>query len=493
MTGISQHGTHLDAEQVAAFAEGVLPEHERLWVLSHTAECALCRDIIFLTLEPAQAEMPVPERAPWWKVWVGPRLLGGSVAFAILMLVLGVFLWSRSETVRKSTPVVALNGEQAPTTPRSSEMPVRPLPPKMTGEAGAVSLPPLASVQRQQAAAAPTAQVSTMLAPRAERMPPEAAASGNAARMSPAKMAAGSVDEESSTSPPLAQAAPSMATAPPPARAGKAAATLAAAQLGNLPLNGRNLTTLHTTTNHTATAGPLHLQIEHGAGVEDGKARLIGEVLDQSGAVVPQAAVRLTPFPTNVGAERNAVRTSAEAVTDSAGHFSLPTVPAGRYQAQITAPGFATVIQPVDLQSRDVARSVTMLAVGAASQTVEVSAANAQVATEETKISRDLPVEASSDALPSRRLAVTTVSVGVRSVALDEAGTVFTRRSERKRWKRVKAPWAGTVAKLESAAATAGGTDILAQKKKAESLGFKVTTSTGAVWGSADGEHWVQQ
>ena len=39
---------HLQPEWLNTFVEGVLPEHERIACLAHLAECARCREIVFV-------------------------------------------------------------------------------------------------------------------------------------------------------------------------------------------------------------------------------------------------------------------------------------------------------------------------------------------------------------------------------------------------------------------------------------------------------------
>lgn len=66
-------GSHPDADQLSAFAEHVLPDHERLETLAHLAECAGCRQIVFLAQRAQEAESTLPQAVPgstrWWKNW----------------------------------------------------------------------------------------------------------------------------------------------------------------------------------------------------------------------------------------------------------------------------------------------------------------------------------------------------------------------------------------------------------------------------------------
>jgi hypothetical protein len=63
---------HPDADQLSAFAEHALPEHERQATLLHLAVCLDCRAIVALSLPPAESVAeppPTPVRSPWFSGW----------------------------------------------------------------------------------------------------------------------------------------------------------------------------------------------------------------------------------------------------------------------------------------------------------------------------------------------------------------------------------------------------------------------------------------
>jgi hypothetical protein len=66
MSGPFQTGQHPDADSLAAFLEGVLPEHEQAACLAHFADCARCREIAFAAQEPVPVSRPVRERRRWF-------------------------------------------------------------------------------------------------------------------------------------------------------------------------------------------------------------------------------------------------------------------------------------------------------------------------------------------------------------------------------------------------------------------------------------------
>jgi len=101
---------------------------------------------------------------------------------------------------------------------------------------------------------------------------------------------------------------------------------------------------------------------------------ITGEVKDQSGAVAPNAPVTVTNAATNV------TRSTA---TNSAGIYSFPDLTPGNYRVKVSAPGFDTVVKTnIELQVQQVARVDFSLAVGQATQTIEVSATGELLTTE---------------------------------------------------------------------------------------------------------------
>src|SRR6266852_9765007 len=73
---------------------------------------------------------------------------------------------------------------------------------------------------------------------------------------------------------------------------------------------------------------PLHAQV---AG-----ATLSGTVMDQSGGVVPQAAISIKNIATGI---------TRSSTTSTAGFYSAPNLLPGTYQVKTSAPGFSSVMQ----------------------------------------------------------------------------------------------------------------------------------------------------
>jgi hypothetical protein len=100
---------------------------------------------------------------------------------------------------------------------------------------------------------------------------------------------------------------------------------------------------------------------------------VVGTVTDPSGAAVPAATVTLTDTATN------AVRT---ATTNDAGRYNFPSVPPGNYNVTIRKAGFS--VGKIFNQNVAVSESRTLdvkLEIGAATQTVEVTATNTELQT----------------------------------------------------------------------------------------------------------------
>ena len=113
-------GIHPDADSLSAFAEGVLPEHERLACLAHLAECARCREIVYLAQEPMPQPAPASvanEPARWWQRWFAPIPALSAVA-VLCTLVLSIALYRQyNRPVAPAPELTATNSAPAVTSP----------------------------------------------------------------------------------------------------------------------------------------------------------------------------------------------------------------------------------------------------------------------------------------------------------------------------------------------------------------------------------------
>jgi hypothetical protein len=124
-----------------------------------------------------------------------------------------------------------------------------------------------------------------------------------------------------------------------------------------------------------AMSGDLWAQVYSGS--------LTGIVTDPSGAVIPGARITLT----DVGKQFEYT-----AVTDAVGRYLLRSLPPSTYDLKIEAPGFTTVVQNgIVLTVNQSANVNVSMQVGAAAQTVEVSAASeALLSTQEASTGQEL-------------------------------------------------------------------------------------------------------
>ena len=98
------------------------------------------------------------------------------------------------------------------------------------------------------------------------------------------------------------------------------------------------------------------------------KGSISGTAVDQQGAVIKGAEVKATHISTGA---------TFTTTTDASGLFRLNLLPAGEYKVEIVATGFSTALQSnvTVVPSRDTGIGAVQLAVGAATTTVEVTAA----------------------------------------------------------------------------------------------------------------------
>jgi hypothetical protein len=120
------------------------------------------------------------------------------------------------------------------------------------------------------------------------------------------------------------------------------------------------------------TAIPIHLLAQATA-----SGSIQGTVTDSADAVVSGAEVSITSLSTD------AKRT---ATTNSAGSYRFDLLPVGKYKVQISAAGFSSVVETVELLVGQTVNSNVALKPGATTQTVEVSAENTVIDTTKTSV-----------------------------------------------------------------------------------------------------------
>jgi hypothetical protein len=114
-------------------------------------------------------------------------------------------------------------------------------------------------------------------------------------------------------------------------------------------------------------SGTIDLNVEHDRGPFNGLAEITGTVTDPSGAVVPGANINVREVSTGK------TRTVS---ANAAGQFDLAGLSAGRYEVQVSVAGFSVAAEELTVQPRDRAVLSVNLAIGAASEVVEVTGTN---------------------------------------------------------------------------------------------------------------------
>jgi hypothetical protein len=110
--------------------------------------------------------------------------------------------------------------------------------------------------------------------------------------------------------------------------------------------------------------GNIDLNIEHDRGAFNGRAEIVGSVVDLSGAAVGGARVTVREVSTG--------KTRAT-TTNFDGQFRLTAVPAGDYDVRVSSLGFRTASRELTLKVRDRAVLSTTLSVGDVTEAVIVS------------------------------------------------------------------------------------------------------------------------
>ncbi|HEX5283285.1 MAG TPA: carboxypeptidase regulatory-like domain-containing protein [Bryocella sp.] len=434
MTTPPQSEPHLDADQLAAFAEGALPAAERALCLRHLAECAHCREVAFL----AGAALPEDEPAiaparrfsfPWWPV----LSLGGA---AIAAVVIAVVILHQAHQSKPSTQIqMAARSSVIPTTPLAATAPIdRPAPAQPNPRVLPKPSPAQKQVPKSQTDALKESQAmdATMTASAAPAVPGAGAVA--AAPLQAANKAAPKGASNFSLAPPTA--------APPQSQSPRLVAGAGQAVAKAAP---------------SATLHAYSQAYMRSAGAPPG---IMGTITDSSGAMIPHAKVTL---------DQASGTAHRETFTDSAGRFTISSLQPGKYRMEISAPGFMSQVREVEVGTTQLAEVDSKLAAGAVSETVEVRAATPALDTESASASSSV-----LSILPAKEPLKTSVTNGTRTLALDTAGKLFLSKKPGKPWKAVRGPWRKSA--VTSLALT-------------PDQSFKVTSAQGS-WLSADGQHW---
>lgn len=446
-----QPGIHPDADQLSLFAEGASSATERERMLAHLAECEECRDAVFLMRGPEDS-LDVQEEAPrvWlWRRWLLPAGLAAAAVACGLMVMF--FHLSSHKGVDGSGQIAAVHGPELP----------------RNDQAGAPVHKPTPAEQSEAVKGGPRQENAT-----SHTVPQERASAAGSSAPRTGGAAPPDLSEEKSESGP---------TPAPPKAPVADSATVAA-----MPLNGRNLADMQSLppgakaatrqARAEAQQSVPTLRVESPGGQGGTLSGVSGRVTDASGAVIPKATVAL----------RDASGSTRNTATGTDGGFQLSDIPAGRYKLTVTAPGFKSNQQSIDLKPSELAMLQPVLDIGAVSETVTVESSAPLLQTESASVS-SMVTE-----LPSRLPVASSASLGKRILSLDRAGSLFFSHNAGKSWKKVNPQWAGNAVSIDIENAEP---NEVTRTNKTSSLNnsrsiFRLTTDAGAQWISTDGTRW---
>ena len=150
---------HLDPDQLNALASNALPAHERASTLAHLADCAHCRQILFLTQQSEIDSEPTPQPAPakpTWRQWFTPTTFFGA-ATAALVATLLIAITLHLHTSKATDQQAVLKPQPNPITAQTPQPAAQAAPPAQLG------IPPTAAkplpAPTMTAAAPPPAKI----------------------------------------------------------------------------------------------------------------------------------------------------------------------------------------------------------------------------------------------------------------------------------------------------------------------------------------------
>ena len=219
------------------------------------------------------------------------------------------------------------------------------------------------------------------------------------------------------------------------------------------------------------------------------EAGVVGTIIDPAGAVIASARVELKNEDTG---------TTYTSTSDARGQYSVAGMPPGRYDFSVTSPGFKKLVRPgINVQPREIARLDSTLNVGAAAESVTVTAEATLLKTETGDFSQQagvtslnqLPLLSGASgnfravtgaspvyALPDKSTPVSVAAKDKLVVAVDSAGALFFSENAGKNWMRVRAAWKGKAVRVAVSA----------------NAMFELTTNPSSTWVSADGRNWSE-
>jgi Carboxypeptidase regulatory-like domain/Putative zinc-finger len=381
MSEILQAGQHPDADQLNAFVEHTLPAHEQQQTLAHLADCPACRQIVALSLPPAD-ESPILQptvRHRWSRGW--HPAWAGIPALAALILVI-LFVRNSERKVRQASEPAQIADARKPAAPQPET--AAPLPQRGHQKrpvAAATQPAPLAGARQAPASASAGAVMGGVLGGIA---PPPTQLATPGHRFGPSAASVGGPVNGRATDRLL-----SVLSAP--GRLPSRLAILSMASHGNQrlaidtdnhvffsvdegrnwkavssPWKGRAVAVTLTSRVSSANDGPA-LKMSARPAAATGAA-LAGTITDPTGAIIPGATVVATNSAAQI------VRTVA---SDNQGRFRIEDLVPGSYRIEVQATGFETQSFAAQMEPTQQAVADVRLRVGSAAQSVTVETSSA--------------------------------------------------------------------------------------------------------------------
>jgi hypothetical protein len=389
MSEYPQHGLHPDPDTLNAFVEGVLPEHERVACLQHFAECAACREVVYLAQEPLAPEpLPVPamERTAWWKRWLKPVPVFGAMAAA------GVLIFSIAPYLRDKPAANMPKATVAMSAPPSANEPLAPASPPVERTLEA----PHIATRRAESKAEPH-----------PAMPPD----------NPQPVSAPALSRlQDSVAAPQPSAFLPAAPQPAPSRV----AALDAAAPAQSAITG-------TITDPSGAAIPnATVTVRQASGTSGAKATsdLLGQFFI---AGLPPGQYELQVTSAGFQPAKKEIEVQKDKVARADSSLSVGS-------ATETVEVTASAAAPLNTQSSSVVKSNSGFA--------KIPLVGRMAA------KKSAPAPSDSVSLPSGLASVATATKGKVTLAADSIGTLYLSDNAGKTWKAVKAVWQGKVVEL---------------------------------------------
>lgn len=416
-----ESGLHPDADQISAFVEHALPAHEQQQMLAHLAVCPECRSTLAMSLPDETGSLAPAEpirRISWFAGW---RLAVPVGAFAAITLII-LFVLNASHSRRPVNQPSELATSQGPASSVADQLSTSPkaspedksaehrkssVRPKQKAESSAASneLPvPRDTLQAPSKDSREEGVASTSRFTAESSAPPESdrlSAAGSAPPIETTGNSFGGPTLEESVDIPaqfsLPSGLPVLSTAthlqqilaidsrnnlflsddggkswnPVPVRWKGRAVRANLVSYGSSP-QPATITTQVLQSAGFVSSGPEGApKPSANSPLQGPTVSLTGTVTDQSGAVIPNATVKVTESSGRVG------RTTA---SDANGHFVVDGLTPGLYDIKTEARGFQQQLtQGVKMSATQPNVENVALSVGAAAQTVTVEAASTDV------------------------------------------------------------------------------------------------------------------